>query len=273
MRLSAGNPLAQRLCRGYRGVSGDDLLDALCARSGIVCAVGAGGKKSTLYRLLRAHPGKVAFTATTATTYFPDDLPAEAVVAPPDALLGEVLRRARRVAVKLAYACPSDKPHRHAGVAPARVAECHRLGAFDLTLVKADGARMRLLKAPAPREPQLVPGTTTVLGLASARAIGLSLSAQHVHRPERVAEVVGIALGETLRPRDVARLIASPQGLLYGTEGLRVIPVINMADDAGRRAGAHEAARIALQLSDRYDRVVIASMTAAAPIVEVVTRG
>ena len=38
------------------------------------------------------------------------------------------------------------------------------------------------------------------------------------------------------------------------------------------RAAAHAAARIALDLSDRYERVVIAAMRAAEPIVEVVER-
>ena len=36
-----------------------DLLDVLEARAGIVCAVGAGGKKTTLYRLADLHPGRV----------------------------------------------------------------------------------------------------------------------------------------------------------------------------------------------------------------------
>ena len=31
------------------------LLDLLAARHGLVCAVGAGGKKTTLYRLVEAH--------------------------------------------------------------------------------------------------------------------------------------------------------------------------------------------------------------------------
>ena len=47
----------------------DSLLDLLEARSGIVCAVGAGGKKSLLQHLATTHPGRVAITATVFTTY------------------------------------------------------------------------------------------------------------------------------------------------------------------------------------------------------------
>ena len=56
------------------------LIDALEAREGIVCAVGAGGKKSVLYQLAREHPGRFALTATVHVTEFPDDLPVEQVI-------------------------------------------------------------------------------------------------------------------------------------------------------------------------------------------------
>ncbi|TAL95656.1 MAG: putative selenium-dependent hydroxylase accessory protein YqeC [Rhodanobacter sp.] len=252
-------------------MSDADLLDALCAHSGIVCAVGAGGKKTTLYRLLRVHPGTVAFTATTFTPGFPPDLPAEPVLDRSDRIVASVVAAAKR-ATKIAYACPSDKPNRYAGLSPAQVAECHVRGGFDLTLVKADGARMRLLKAPGEGEPNLVPRASTILGLVSARAVGLPLSSQHVHRPERIAAVTGATIGEPLAPLHLARLIASDDGLLHETGSARVIPVINMADNAGRRAAAMEAAHIALDLSDRYDRVVVAAMTADEAIVDVVMR-
>jgi hypothetical protein len=70
----------------------------------------------------------------------------------------------------------------------------------------------------------------------------------------------------------LARLIASSDGLLRGVGNARVVPVINMADGAGEGAAALEAARIALDLSDRYERVVVATMRAEDPIVEVVGR-
>lgn len=248
-----------------------DLLDILGAREGIVCAVGAAGKKTTLYRLLRAHPGRVAFTSTVYTHLFPRDLPAHVVVDTPDRIVASVLAAAKHHA-KLAYACPSDKVERYAGLTPTQVSRCHSEGSFDLTLVKADGARLRLLKAPGEHEPQLVEGVATVLGLVSARVIGMPLSARHVHRPERVAVITGAAIGETLMPRHLARLIASEDGLLRDVDAPCMVPIINMADSERHRSAALQTARIALDLSDRYDRVVIASMRADDPIVAVVTR-
>jgi probable selenium-dependent hydroxylase accessory protein YqeC len=252
-------------------MSDADLLDVLCARSGIVCAVGAGGKKTTLYRVLRAHPGRAAFTSTVFTYTFPNDLPAHPVVGEPDSIVAQVLAAARKYP-KLAFACPSDKPGRYNGLSPAQVAQCHAQGGFDVTLVKADGARMRVIKAPDGHEPNLVEGASTVIGLVSARAIGLPLSSRCAHRPDRVTAVTGAREGDVLTPLHIARLIASSDGLLRGVGNAQVVPVINMADGAGERAGALEAARIALDLSDRYERVVVATMHAEQPIVEVVGR-
>ncbi|HET7570647.1 MAG TPA: selenium cofactor biosynthesis protein YqeC [Gammaproteobacteria bacterium] len=248
-----------------------ELLDALCVRGGIVCAVGAGGKKTTLYRLLGAWPGRAASTSTVFTLAFPADLPAHPLVSEPDTIVDEVLAAAPHHA-KIAFACPSEKPGRCAGLSSAQIARCHAEGGFDLTLVKADGARMRLIKAPAEHEPSLVDGTTTILALVSARAIGRPLSARCAHRPELVSAVTGAAADEQLTPLHIARLIASGDGLLRDARDARVVPIINMADDAPPRAAAREAAKIALDLSDRYDRVVVAAMRADDAIVDVVTR-
>ncbi len=252
-------------------MNNDQFLDVLGARSGIVCAVGAAGKKSTLYRLLDVHPGHVAYTTTVFTYALPDDFPAHVVIGDRETVIDDALAAATAHR-KVAYACPSDKPGRLAGIPPAQVARCHGAGGFDLTLVKADGARMCLLKAPAAHEPNLVPGATTVLGLLSARAVGMPLDARHVHRPEQVAAVTGASAGETLTARHLARLIAAPDGLRRGTAQARFIPVINMADSARHRAAAVEVARIALDLCDACDRVVVAAMRAADPIIEVVER-
>jgi hypothetical protein len=98
------------------------LLDQLAARRGLVCAVGAGGKKTTLYRLIEAHlaagTARVGFTCTVT-------------MAPPPAWLGApVIEEASRLARAfddlgrdrslVAYAQPSPKPG-----APRGGVRCH----------------------------------------------------------------------------------------------------------------------------------------------------
>lgn len=249
----------------------ESLLELLAARSGIVCAVGAGGKKSLLRHLALEHPGRVAITATVFTTYFQENIGFGVAIEADDDLPAAVARL--DPARSVAYACPGDKPGRRAGASPATIERIHREGGFAATYVKADGARMRLVKAPAEDEPALPGAATTVLPILSALALGEPLCARVAHRVERIEAVAGLRENETIRPVHLGRLLASPQGLLKMTEGRVVVPVINMVDDAAREAGAREAAEIALGLSDRFDRVVLVSLArSAAPLVAVVRR-
>jgi len=66
--------------------------------------------------------------------------------------------------------------------------------------VKADGARTRLLKAPNEREPQIPASADRVVPVASAGAVGEPLTAETVHRPERVAAITDAAVGDGSRP-------------------------------------------------------------------------
>lgn len=233
----------------------DSLLDVLDARQGIVCAVGAGGKKTVLQHLAAQHPGRVALTATVVTTDFPARLGLAVTIAPDAELPGLVagLDPARSVA----YACPIDKPGRHGGVAPQVIARIHREQGFAATYVKADGARMRWIKAPDDDEPVLPPGCSRIIAVVSARAIGEPLGPRVAHRLGQLQAVAGLAAGEPIRPLHVARLLASPAGLRKGADRCPVVAVINMVDDAEREALAREAAVIALDLDPAIGQVVL----------------
>lgn len=250
---------------------GTPLLDLLDARTGVVCAVGAGGKKSLLKHLATGHPGRVAITATVFTTYFQEHL-GFAVAIDEDARLPAVVA-GLDPALSVAYACPGDKPGRRAGVSPATVERIHRACGFAATYVKADGARMRLVKAPADDEPALPGCCTTVVPVLSALAIGEPLTARIAHRVERIECVAGLRENDTITAQHLGRLLASPDGLMKSTQGRRVVPVINMVDDARREAQAREAAAVALALCERIDRVVLVSLARAGdPLVGVVRR-
>lgn len=247
----------------------DSLIDILAARSGIVCAVGAGGKKTTLHRIAQAHPGRVGLTATVPMTPVPDDVGAETVIGPAETLADLVPERAERHRV-VVFAEPSVKAGRLAGLDPAAIAPLHRDAHFDVTLVKADGARMRFMKAPQPDEPALPPGVTTVLPVVSARIVGRPLTDKLAHRVERIEQVTGVRQGEPVTPTHIARLLASDRGALHRVGDTAIVPIINMVDDAATAELARQAAREALSLTDRFDRVVLASMTADEPVTDVV---
>lgn len=246
------------------------LLDLLQARDGVVCATGAGGKKSVLFAIAARHPGRVAFTTTVHTLPPPAALGAVVVIAPEQVLENELRRHGE--ARFVAYACPGDKPGRLTGVPTARIDALHAACGFDVTLVKADGARMRWVKAPADDEPVLPAGVTTLIPVLSARALGAPLSERIAHRVERLAQVSGAAAGLPFLPEHAARLLASEHGLLKGAGSTRVVPVINMVDDPQRLQLATETAQRALALTARFDRVVLARLKDADPVVAVIER-
>lgn len=249
----------------------ESLHDLLEARTGIVCAVGAGGKKSLLQHLATRHPDRVAITATVFTTYFQEHLGFDVILDEEDRLPGRVAQLGTRSNV--AYACPSGQAGRRAGVAVEVVERIHREGGFAATYVKADGARMRLVKAPAEDEPVVPAGCVTVLAVASALAIGEPLTARVAHRVDRISGLLGLEEGARLSTEHLGRLLASPEGMLKSTQGRRVVPVINMVDDRRRERLAREAAEIALGLSPRFDRVVLTRLSRPEePLVAVVRR-
>lgn len=251
------------------------LIEALGATGGLVAAVGAGGKKTTLRRLLEAHAAlgraPLALSATVTIAAPVCSLPLVRVIEPADRLAAEV-GRAFDPHGSLFYAVPSDKRGRFGGVPGGLIAALHHRHRFALTLVKADGARMRSIKAPAADEPVLPPACDLVLPIVAAGALGRPLDGRTAHRPERLGALLGLAPGTVLGPAHLGRLLAHPAGALQGVGGARVVPIINAVDGVERHEAARAAARAALAGTDRFERVVLARMASLDPVIEVITR-
>ena len=231
------------------------LLHALGVERGIVAAIGAGGKKSLLYAIAAAAPGRVAWTATVHTPRPPRWTGMEINLDSAEQLIR--LAQCRTGARVRAFLQPAAKPGRVAGLAPGQVEKLHVAGDFDLTLVKADGARMRGIKAPKPGEPVVPQSAARVLVVISAAVLGKPLDERIAHRPERIAEITGAAIGEPLGPAHFGRLFSDAHGLLQGTRAFDVCAVINQVDDERIRHAAENAASEMLAANPLLDRVVL----------------
>jgi len=238
-----------------------DIVDALDAKHGTICFVGAGGKKTTM-ATLAARLDHAVVTATVRIPIF-DGWVAEVVVT-----------ESPRTAIDGATTWPlgvvpaQERPDRYRGYDPATVAD---LADIDHPiLVKADGARMREFKAPSDREPQLPPTASTVVPIASAHVVGEPLTDDIVHRVDEVAAITGLDPGDVIHPQDVAAVLASDRGGLKEVPAdATAIPLLNMVDDAGLETSARAVAEA---IHDRADvpRVVLAEMRADDPLVAVV---
>lgn len=246
-----------------------DLIDALAARRGIVCVVGAGGKKSIMARLAAAHPGRVGLTATTRIPPLPEGVGDVRLALGPHDTEATVAAAARDCRV-VVFTGPATAADRLEGLAPELVAAIHQTARFDLTLVKADGARMRLIKAPGPGEPRLVPGAATILLVVSARAVGRPLDDRVAHRPERIAALTGAGLGTAIEPIHVGRLLVSLAATMARIAPARIVPVVNMADDTALAGAARAIAIAALRDRPVFDRVVVTALAGADQIIDII---
>lgn len=232
------------------GVGPDDLTSV----------VGAGGKKSLIYRLARALDGVV--TSTVRIPIFDDEVEAMAVTDDPETAV--TARRTRPLGV----VPERDRPDRYRGYDPTTVAAVGRATA-DVVLVKADGARSRWLKAPGDDEPKIPHSSDLVCPVASVRAVGEPLDEAHVHRPHLVSEITGTDLGDPISAWDVAAVLASDAGGLKAVpETARVVPVLNMVDGGPQRETAERIAGWVRE-HPRVDRVVATRLVAVDPVVDI----
>ncbi len=247
-----------------------DLIEVFEARNSIISCVGAGGKKTIMFRLAEAHPGRVGITATAHIEFFPKSVRAKSYIADEPELLQAI--KNDQISDKIAFAKPSSRFGRRAGISLDAVKQFREAGNFDLLVIKADGARGRFIKAPAEHEPVISPETDIIIPVVSAKVIGLPLNNDIAHRVELISQVCDLKQEGQIKPLHIARLLSSSSGLLKNTENKKVIPVINMVDSPELEILAREAAKEALNFSDRFDKVVLASMKQEECISDIVTR-
>jgi probable selenium-dependent hydroxylase accessory protein YqeC len=247
----------------------EDILDVFSAKRGIISVAGAGGKKSTMHRLVTAHTGSVAVTSTVHTPRYRRRLNIAEIVCDQEDLLVRVKEAAKNNR-RIAYAQPSEKPARLRGVDPEMIYSIHEQIGFEATIVKADGARLRLLKAPDHNSPVLPLGTNVLVSVLSIRVVGKPLSEEIAHHAPEVARAMGIEVGEVVEATHLARLLSTDYGVLDGADDIRLIPVLNMVENKEDLKLGRLIAEQALASSSRFDRVVLASMIQDNPVKEVI---
>jgi probable selenium-dependent hydroxylase accessory protein YqeC len=183
----------------------------------LVAIVGAGGKTTTMYTLAGelAQRGKRVITTTTTQIFYPEPGETDAlIVAAETPLLLQNIREAWQHQKRITVAGTFLRTDKLAGLQPEQPYELLMKSGADAVIVEADGARHRMIKAPAEYEPVIPLQTNVALLMMSAEAINQPLSAEIAHRPEQVATVTGINVGDVLSPAVIARLITSEQGAL-----------------------------------------------------------
>ncbi|NLV04730.1 putative selenium-dependent hydroxylase accessory protein YqeC [Haloarcula rubripromontorii] len=239
--------------------------------SAAVAFVGAGGKKTAMGQLTVEGTDEgydVGYTTTTAMPP-PSDLPL--TLTGPDAWRADLEAHDPPIAVaREEVADPARVDRKVRGFEPSVVEQLSSAGLFDWLLIKADGARRREFKAPGDGEP-VVPRTAShVVPVASVTAVGEPLTTDVVHRPERVAAITGLSVGDTITATAVGTVLThSDGGLRNAPSGASVIPLINKADTEPQQRTARDALTHSLSQTKRCSRGVVTSF--ASDVCEVVS--
>lgn len=196
------------------------LSELLPLHSGMTVAlVGAGGKTTTMFRLAAdlAARGERVITTTTTHISTPNADQTEALVlTAADEHWRETIAEALATHQHITVAANTTAEGKLQGIPPEWADDLHVLPGVGVVLIEADGAKGRLIKAPADHEPVIPASTDLVLLLMSAEALGQRLSAEIAHRPEQITAVTGLAVGKIITPQTLAALAASEHGLLKG---------------------------------------------------------
>src|SRR3989440_3873976 len=183
----------------------------------LITIVGAGGKTTTMYSLASelAERGKRVITTTTTQIFYPEPDETDTLIVTSEThtllnTIDEAWQKYRHLTVAGAIL----RTEKLAGLQPEQPYELLMKSGADAVIVEADGARHRMIKAPAEHEPVMPLQANVALLMISAEAINQPLSDRIAHRPELIAMVTGINVGDVLSPAVIARLITSEQGAL-----------------------------------------------------------
>lgn len=183
----------------------------------LISIVGAGGKTTTMYTFASelAQDGKRVITTTTTQIFFPKQGETDTLIVSAETpTLLKMINAAWKQHHRVTVAGAVIGAGKLAGLQPEQPYELLKKSGTDAVFVEADGARHRMIKAPADHEPVIPLQTSVALLMMSAGAINQPLSAEIAHRPERIAAVVGMNPGEILTPTSIAKLMTSEQGAL-----------------------------------------------------------
>lgn len=190
----------------------------------IVSLVGAGGKTTVMYQLAQhfASLGKKVLVTTTTHIFKPACNFAQSVVEV------EALWQAGSYAVVGNMEAGTGKLTQ----LPTEVFE--KYSAFaDLVLIEADGAKGLPCKAPAEKEPVLLPESDTVIAVMGLDALHQPIK-EVCFRLEKVREVLGVLPEHSLTEDDAVKLLLSEQAAFKNVGQRNYFIVLNKCDDENR---------------------------------------
>jgi probable selenium-dependent hydroxylase accessory protein YqeC len=233
----------------------------------VIAIAGAGGKTTLLKRLAQemAKAGRrVLLTSTTKiepqpslqTVQFSDLSDLRKTIANRASWSSPLLVVTQRLRTRLV------------GIPPEWVDTLAADAPIDMILAQTDGSSRRTFKAPLEHEPVIPASAEWVVTVLGADTFEHPLGAQWTHRPERVAELTGLKIGEPITPADAATVLLHAQGSFHNTpvNARRAVLINKVEGDDRLRAAAELAGQLR---SGGIDTIILASLKSDPPVIKV----
>lgn len=199
----------------------------------LVAFVGAGGKSTLLFELGEELAAGGARVVLTTTTKMGAAQARQAPVVCRSTDLSAIAAALDRGGPVMVVA--TDDGHKVTGPPPETVSRIHAADVAGWVLVEADGARGKSFKTPAEHEPVIPAATTVVVIVFGIDAIGRPIG-EMCHRPQLVAALAGLAVGDVLDAEAVFRVVTHPEGVMRSVPpGARVVVAVTKVGSAHRR--------------------------------------
>jgi len=242
----------------------------------IISLIGAGGKTSLLYALARelTQQGKLVITTTTTKIFPPSrsDSPCLFISSKREDLEAFILGEGKGFGHITLASGRSKKDHKLLGLEPDLISCLSGLGPVTYTIVEADGAAGRSLKAPDIRFEPVIPSSTTLLvPLIGIDILGRPFSEEYVFRSQIGLILTHTKPGEPVTYDMIVDLMTHKNGILHAHPNrVKIIPFINKADlDKGLEKSRILARKILNALYPKINRVVIGQAKKNPPLLEV----
>lgn len=260
---------------------GDTLQKAFDIRPGeVISLTGGGGKTTLMFAMAKdlSAPGGLVITTCTTKMYPPSDLDTPHLFISRDE--DDIIDHIRRYGKTFGHMCLARETDHSTGklkgLDPAVVTRLSQLEQVSYTIVEADGAAKRPLKAPDIRyEPVIPQSSSLIIPVAGMDGLGETLEERVVFRAGIASRLTETPLGEVVSAGMIATLMTHPQGLTHGgPETARIIPFLNKTDlPRGLTNGRELACRILDAGRPRVERVVTGHARQAPVVEEIIDQG
>jgi len=209
-----------------------------------ISMTGGGGKTTFLVVLGEAlrSVGYPVILTTTTKVQKPFPVSVDWFISDEDSerLKKEIMFRTRPNTLGMAVRGPFGD-HKWNGIEPEIIDNIFALIDEGFILNEADGAFRLPIKAPAEHEPVIPQSTTILFPVLGLMALGTPLDKAHAFRPQLIAKVTGLSMGDRITKEAMATLFIHPEGITKDApKRSLIIPFLNQADtpelwEAGRR--------------------------------------